>query len=653
MYHDLDEFNKLMGQVEAKSTFIPKAPNTESVLDLGNYNMEPVHEGILQNGINRMSNILSANLKSKISGEWKHLDEEERRLLLRTIAGNSSAFEDTNGIEVALAQAFKDKALLPTKAEDGTAAIIINKDVDISNSGAAKFPQISIQEIKGNLKCNYSTFSTFNGFPDSVKSIEFAKGKSQIENLEGLPDTTGRNDANYSIDLKNTKINSLKGWRSRGTVKGHVSFRGCDLKDVNVDASIYIAGSLDIRDNPHISIESLKAIVLKDYSKNQIIVKGQIYHTLEEDGFYSTKKIKSDDYSQEDLGALTEATANKQGSSISQEELWKIGPEIIRQAEERKSKKEAGSIKDSLSKKIKPEVQSIVKDMASSQLDRNSVAQASQKITRGMSSDEFRTMMKGLFDNLLKQLNELMRNTNGGDSSKVEKSIETITKVTAETAASEMEKFEKLFDAMMEKDGCLDTNALNASIDSIIKSISPLAAKGPVELKSRINDLSQNSSDRNKYELAVNAFLKTLYIDILGYSRVDPKLAGQIVDKCFGSEEAQSEAPDAQEAPSDEQAPTTAQEEPTAPDGTPEPAVEPNALETKPAEQSQTKVKTQGPATVNPSELPKPVQAKAPTTSTPSNYSEKERKGLERFRALLNTPKVTSNESKKKNSEEK
>lgn len=661
MYHDLDEFNKLMGQVEAKSTFIPKSPNNESALDLGNYNMDPVHEGILQNGINRMSNILSANLKSKISSEWKHLDEDERKLLLRTIAGNTHAFGDDKGVDVALAQAFKDGTLSPIKAEDGTAAIVINKDVDISNSGASKFPQMSIEKINGELKCNYSSFSTFVGFPQSVKSIEFAKGKSQIEDLTGLPETTGRNAANYAIDLKNTKINSLKGWKVKGSVKGHVSFRGCDLKDINVDSAIYIAGSLDIRDNPNISIESLKAIVLKDYSKNQIIVKGQIYNTLEQDGFYSSKKIKPDEYSQENLGVLNEASANKQGVAVSQEELWKIGPEIIKQAEARKLKKEQGSIQDTLTQTIKPEVEALVSNMASSQLDRNSVAQANQKITSGMTSDEFRAMMKGLFDNLLKQLNELMRNTNGGDSSQVERSIDTITKVTAENAATEMEKFEKIFDDMLAKGGCLDVESLTSSLDSIINSISPLASASAIALKDSLTKMKNSSADRSNYETAVGDFLKILYIDVLGYSKYDQGLISQIVDGCFGEESDEATGEDIPEikvsnpeeisaseptsTPDEPKAPEPAPEAPVAPAPTPAPTPAPKA----PAKPSKapTPAKPVAPK-ASPAE---PVKAKAPPAKSTPNYTPKQAKGIERFKALMGANQVKSEKNETKSEE--
>ena len=76
MYQDLDEFDKLMNAVESNSTELPKKPNYESALDLSSYDLEPVTESILRNGINRVSNLLSADLKSKISNEWKHLDED-------------------------------------------------------------------------------------------------------------------------------------------------------------------------------------------------------------------------------------------------------------------------------------------------------------------------------------------------------------------------------------------------------------------------------------------------------------------------------------------------------------------------------------------------------------------------------------------------
>jgi hypothetical protein len=652
MHYDLDKFDELMGQVEAKSSFVPKKPNNESVLDLADYNMDPVHEGILQKGINRMSNLLSANIKSKISNEWKHLDEDERKLLLRIVAGNSSAFENEGkGIDVALAQAFKDSTLTPTKSEDGTASIIVNKDVDVSNSGAETFPQVSIEQITGNLKCNYASFKSFVGFPVSVKSIEFAKGKSQIENLKGLPEVTGRNDANYAVDLKYTKINTLKGWRSSKAIKGHVSFRGCGLKDIAVDSPIYISGSLDIRDNPNISIESLKSIVLKDYSKNQIVVKGQIYHTLEEDGYYSSKKMKPEEYVPEDLGALTEATSNKQGKAVSQEELWKIGPEIIKQAEERKLKKEKGSAKDTLAQKIKPEVQSLVSDMASSQLDRNTVAQANQKLTSGMTSDEFRKLMKGLFDNLLKQLNDMMRNTNGGDSSQVEKSIDTITKVTAENIADKMELFAKTVEDMVKSGDCLDIGKLNNDVSEILKTVSPIGSEDVRVLQQRLENLA-TIQDRTEYSSTLKDFLDLLYVGILGKPAVSDKVINEITTACLGdvsgenlpeikgSPEITSEEPSTQTPPetpaevpvtSQAPAPTVAPTKPTAPAKKPAmPAKKPASVVSNP--------------TTN-----EPKKATTPSNNPTSAYSDKEKSGLDRFSRLISTSKSSNSE----NSEDK
>lgn len=645
MYHDLDKFNELMDQVESKSEFVPKKPNTESVLDLADYNMNPVTEGVLQNGINRMSNILSANIKSKISGEWKHLDDDERKLLLRIVSGNSTVFNDeTKGIDVALAQAFKDKVLTPTKSEDGSAAIVVNKDVDISNTGAESFPQVSIEQITGNLKCNYASFKTFSGFPFSVKSIEFAKGKTQIENLKGLPEITGRNDANYAIDLKYTKINSLRGWRSSKAIKGHVSFRGCGLNDVAVDSPIYISGSLDIRDNPDISIESLKAIVLKDYSKNQIIVKGQIYHTLEEDGFYSAKKIKpSEEYVPEDLGVLSEAASNKQGVAVTQEELWKMGPEIIKQAEERKQKKIKGSAKDTLAQKIKPEVQNLVSNMASSQLDKNSVAQANQKLTSGMTSEDFRQLMKGLFDNLLKQLTEMMRNTNGGDSTQVEKSIETITKVTAENLADKMEVFAKTVEDMVKSGKCLDTNKLNADISEILKTVSPVGSEDVKILQQRLESLS-SIKDRTEFSSTLKDFLDLLYVGILGKPAASDKIVEEITNACLDDVSGE-ELPEIKVAPEDVPNTSVHTETPVeAPVASQAPA--PAVATSKPTTQPKKPLATAKKPPISSMKPPttEPKKANIPSKTPTSAYSDKENSGLTRFSRLIST-KAGNNEN--------
>jgi len=651
MFQDLDEFSKLMNKVESNSPSMPKTPKQESALDLADYNMDPVHEGIIQNGINRVSNLFSANIKSKISNEWKHLDEDERKLLLRIIAGDSAIFsEENSNVDVALARAFKEKTLTPAKAEDGSAGIAINRDVDLSNSGANSFPNISLVEVTGDLKCSYSSFSSFANFPLKVKSIELVKGKAQIENLNGIPATTGKNASNYAIDLKYTKINSLRGWKSAQTIKGHVSFRGCDLKDISVDGQILVSGILDLRDNPNISVESLKAILLKDHSKNQIIAKGGIYHTLESDGFYSSNKIKGDGFVNEDLGQLTEARnpVNRAGVLVPQEELWKIGPEIIRQAEAKKGKKQAGSAKDNLEGKIKPEVQNLVSAMASSQMDRNAVAQASQKIVSGMSSDEFRTLMKGLFDNLLKQLTAMMNNTGNVDSSQIDKSVETISKVAAEDVADKVEEFAKQLDAEIKSGNCLDSNKLNSDLLELLKSVPEVGSADLKVLQKKAEALAKAADDRVQYSTSLGELLNVLYVDILGKPAVSESSISKIVDSCFGEEDTAgsngesnsapntpepSNAPEAKSQPSLEEIP----EIPEAPVAPPVATTQTpkSAPAQAPAPQGTIKQNPTKPAT--PSLLANATAKKAeiPSAVTASLGNSKSAKGLNRFQKII------------------
>lgn len=667
MYHDIDKFNELMAKVETNSPTLAKVSNNSSELDLSAYNMDPIHEGILQAGINKASNLLSANLKSKISNEWKHLDNEERRLLLRIIAGNNSAFADSGEIDVALASAFKDKTLSATKDEEGSAAIIVNKDVDLSNSGANRFPEVSIDEIKGDLKCNYSSFTSFVGFPRKVKSLEFVKGREQLENLVGIPEIYGRDEIDYSLEMKGTKINSLKGLKAGNPLKGHVSFRGCDLKDISVQGTVYISGSLDIRDNPNISVESLKALLLKDYSKNQIIVKGKIYHTLESDGYYSAKSIKSGEPSVDLLGPLTEAVS-KQGTSISQEELWKIGPEIIKQAELKKSKKEKTTPQELLTNMIKPQVQNLVSDMASSQMDKNVVAQANQKVVSGMSSDEFRAMMKGLFDNLLKQLTAMMNNQAGGDTATVEKTVDTIAKATAENVADSIETYSATIDEMLNSEECMNFmkfRKIAQDLRELIKNVPQVGSAPLEELLKKASSLAQSSNiSRDKYKVKLNEFFDYLYVNVLGKPKISDTVIEKAIKTCYGEEVAveKPQASVAEDIPEVKDSSSTVAPEPPAPEPPPVLPSEPNAVapapETKPAT-----APAKAPANAPKAKAPSPTQVSKPTqgalktskTTPPLSttaLSDKETKGLDRFSKIISSAPAKAKGSEK-SSEEK
>lgn len=659
MYHDTDEFNRLMGMVESKATTPSQRPSLESHLPGTGCNLEPFQEGILQNGINRMSNLLSANLKSKISNEWKHLTEDERVMLLRLVSGNASIFSDENAdIDVAIAKAFKDGTLSPTKGNDGSAAIVVNKSIDISDTGAEQFPMISIAEISGSLKCNYSSFKSFVGFPQKVGSLELSKGRNVIENMSGFPTVTGKNENNYSIDLKMTKLGSLRGWKPTAKINGHVSFKGCDLKDISVDGPVYIVGSLDLRDNPHISIESLKSILIKDFSTNQILVKGKIYHTLESDGFYSSAKFAhGPEAPSEDLGPLTEAKGvNRAGVAMTQEELWKIGPEIIKQAEARKAKRQNGSAKETMAAKIKPEVQTLVSNMASSQLDQNAVSQASQKITSGMTSTEFRTMMKGLFDNLLKQLTVMMRDSGMSDSSNVDKSVETITKVAAELVADKMEGFAKVVDGELKSGSCFDSKALGSQLDEIIKSMPQIGTSDAKILQQKLLALEGAKSDRVKYEASLRDFVNLLHIGILGNPEVAESVINKSVEACFG-EESKPEDSQSSEAPvtvdntptpepAAEPEPTPAQE-PT-PESEPIPTPEPEPIQTQTPEVKSAPAKNTRRAGES-----KLAQGNAKSSGIKQGISTRavspsEEKGLERFSRLIGGISVNSDSSEAK-----
>lgn len=598
MYQDIDEFNKLMAQVESNSPAPVNNKASEGSIDFGDYGLSPVQEGILQNGINRVSNYLSAELKSKVSNEWKHLNEDERKTLLRIISGDEGIFDEENeNVDVALARAFKNKILLPTKDEDGTPGIIVNSDVDLSNSGANTFPMMSIVKINGTLKCNYSAFSSFANFPFVVKAIEFVKGKGQVETLAGLPVTTGKNETNYAIDLKYTKIKSLRGWKTAKIITGNVSFRACDLEDLTVDGPVYISGILDIRNNPHITIDSLKSILLKDFSKNQIIVKGGIYHTLEADGYYKESKIKNEEFQNEDISNLLEAhKENSNGVLVQQADLWRIGPDIIRQAEAKKAKKVTA--KEKVLQSIKPEVEEIVSNIASSQLDKNVVSQSTKKVMGGISSDEFRSLMKGLFDNLLKQIVNMMNNKNGGDSTQVDKSIETISNAAAENVSEKIEEFAKNLETDVKAGNCLDAESIKRDVDALLNSVSAIGSKDITILQTKAQTLESSANDQAEYQIAVKDFLNTLYSGILGKPEISDTLINKIVSSCFG-----------------------------------EPQEEPSNQEVIPTNEPEAK-----PEIVPPNEQP-PIEKQAPTLGSPLGEKPTKKAQLKVVQVNKTTPK--------------
>ena len=123
---DLDEFNSLVEQVTGRTPSNTK-PDAKQI-DIGEYGLDPIHEGILQSGLNRVSNLFSDKVKAKISNEWRHLSNDERKTLIRMLFGDSSVFEKENAnIDVALARAFKQKIISAVTAEDGSPAISINR----------------------------------------------------------------------------------------------------------------------------------------------------------------------------------------------------------------------------------------------------------------------------------------------------------------------------------------------------------------------------------------------------------------------------------------------------------------------------------------------------------------------------------------------
>ena len=533
MFDNLDEFNKLMGQVESNSgSAVPD-------MDFSAYNLGAIHEGILQKGINRFSNLLGDKIKSKISNEWKHLDEDGRQLLVRIIFGDESIFsEDNEDIDVALARAFKDKTLTATNDQYGNPSIVLNQALDLSNTSAKEFPDVTISKVDGDIKCSYSSFSSFKNFPESANSLEFVKGKSKLVNLVDIPDVTGINPAKYSLDMKYTKIDSLSGWMPTGMIKGHVSFRGCDIKNFGLSKTIFITGILDIRENPNLTIEAVKAVVLKDYSKGRIIAKGGIYHSFEVDDIYDPEDLTNENFINDSLGALTEATGEKKAKLVKQEELWQIGDQIVKYMES-KAPTAQGTPVENISAQIRPDIQNLVSDMASSQLSRESVSTANKQITQGMTSEEFKKLMDGLFGNLLKQLTEMIRGANGGSSEKVDATIESVTNAIAETASEKVERIADDISNKLNADECVDWNSVKETIATASSEL-PEVAKKPlkvlgIEIDSLIS--AKTSDDRGAYSLAIENLFKELNGNILAKPIPSPNEVSKMVTACFGEEE--------------------------------------------------------------------------------------------------------------------
>jgi hypothetical protein len=467
---DLDEFNSLVEQVTSRTPSNAK-PEAKQI-DIGDYGLDPIHEGILQSGLNRVSNLFSDKLKAKISNEWKHLSNDERKTLIRMIFGDSSVFEEENSnIDVALARAFKQKIISAVTAEDGSPAISINRDLDISNTGSIRIPNIGIDEVKGELKCSYSAINSFIGFPRKVESLEFVKGKNVLPNLKNIPTILKYNDNNYSINMQFTKVDSIEGLQTDDIIKGHVSFNSCDIKSLAVKGTVYINGVLDIRNNPNIDPETLRSILIKDYSNGQIVVRGGIYHSLVEDGFYKPDEIQDTPVDTvDDLGGLMEAGMQPTSGPhrvTQQSELWRIGEAIIAQAVAKKN----GSPTDrnQIQAKLRPEIEGLVSNMASSQLDKNVVAKANDKIVKGMSSDEFRKLMTELFNTLLKQLTELIRNPANNNASVVERTTEQVINVATDNAVQIAEESKKFADTIVNE------------VAPINEKIDPVAVKSAVE----------------------------------------------------------------------------------------------------------------------------------------------------------------------------
>jgi len=604
MFDSFEEFGAALAKVEnGSSAPIKKNTKIESALDLSAYDLDPVQEGIIQTGLNKVSNLLGANIKSKISNEWKHLDEEGRLVLLRIIVGDENAYSTENeNVDKALAKAFMDKTLSPTKDEHGLPAITVNRDVDLSQVASEQFPDVSITEVNGDLKCNYASFMTLNNFPEKVNSIEFIKGKGHLKDLSGLPQVTGFNAAKYSIDMKYTNLDSLAGWKVSKPIKGHVSFRGCDLKDLKVNGTIYINGILDIRDNKNISVETLKTILLKGYAGGSIIAKAGIYHSLEVDGYYESELIQQDHFVNDTLGSLNEASTQKTAVLTPQAELWAIGPEIIKQAIERKSANQpSATVKDTIQPAIQSKIETVVKDIISNQMTPASVNTASQTIKSGVTSDEFRKMMTTMFDQLIRRIDEMMRQGGNGDSAKVEEATANMASAIADNAAEQLESFGENVDNALKADACPNWGVIDKMVVNAMHTIPKIAIEPLTQVQMHISNLNEfkTNGDRDGYTSEFAKFYGALNSKVLAKPIPTEQDIEKQVEKCFGPVEDEKVEEPAQAPEPEAQIPETP---------TPEEPVQEPAQAVQPAQ---------------PSTTPKTTKAAAKATPTPNKSAIK------------------------------
>lgn len=506
-----------------------------------------IAEGIIEKGmnaLNKLTNILPDSLKAKISSEWKHLNDDEKLTLLRIIEGDEKAYTiaDSN-IDVELAKAFKTGRLQKSENSEDP-GIIVNEDIDLSRTSSEKWPSIRIEKVNGALKCNYSAFKSFARFPSEVTSLQMKGNKNRIKDFSYFPKITGRGEKNYAIDMTGTKIESLKGWNQKTAINGHVGFRDCDINDLlSGQGTIYIDGALDIRNNKNITPESLKAILLKGYRGGSIVVKGGILHTLDLDGYYDPKQVKSDVIDSQELG-LMEASGRKPkrnpNTPVSQEYLWEIGDSILQMAANRVTNPNAKTTVETVRSAINPEVaarvRELVGDITSNPGNNSVLRQSSQELSVGTATDEIKKHLETLFAQLAKQLSSMKQSPKAEDTSRLEKTSAQIVSTVVDDASIKINEFVEAYEAEMNSESCPNFPALISKLEETIKSVPMVATKKLTKILDTLKKthMTLAKNDKNAYDKALYGLLHMVNSELMdSKSEINEEDSTKIANKCF------------------------------------------------------------------------------------------------------------------------
>lgn len=506
-----------------------------------------IAEGILEKGINavnRLANVLPATIKAKVSSEWKHLNDDEKLTLLRIIEGDEKAYTiaDSN-IDLELAKAFKSGRLQKSENSEDP-GIIVNEDLDLSRTSSEKWPSIRIEKVNGALKCNYSAFTSFARFPREVTSIQMKGNKNRIKDFSYFPKVTGRGEKNYAIDMTGTKIESLRGWMQKTAINGHVGLRDCDINDLLPgQGTIYIDGALDIRNNKNITPETLKAILLKGYKGGSIVVKGGILHTLDLDGYYDPKQVKSDVVDSQELG-LMEASGRKPKRNpnvpVSQQYLWEIGDSILQMASVRavnpNAKTTVETVRSAINPDVSAKVREIISNISANPGNNSVLRQSSQELSVGTSTDELKQHIEKLFATLTKQLASMKNNPKPEDTSRLEKTSAQIVSTVVDEASVKINEFVEAYEAEMNSEGCPNFPALISKMEETIKSVPMVASKKLMRILDALKKTHQTftKNDKNAYDKALYGLLHMVNSELMdSKSEINEEDSTKIANKCF------------------------------------------------------------------------------------------------------------------------